>query len=271
MRCKGIIATDAEALLHRWVERPGEPLDVTPVVKVFGDGDDLDEAPLEQAVAQLVDEVRRQKAGGKLVATDVVSRSFDAMAAKALHRAIPADADVVGRFEFWIWLAVTHLREVIVWRFPGRLRDAATGSRVPTNPNNFGLGPGRRSRVENYPYKLWMRADCARMDDGEPYRYAERGDVDFWTSHVMRQGYAAYRGLARALVRFQFPDELEGKPRLFAGEEKDGTQGMRTLAKLLKRLQANVEFALLDEAEADALIRQHAEGLRLAEGGIFSA
>lgn len=271
MRCKGLTAMDAEALLRRWVESPDELIDFTPAVKVFGDGEELDEAPLEQALAQLVEEVRRQKDAGKLVATDAVSRGFDAMAAEVLHRAIPADVDVIGRFEFWIWLAVTHLREVIIWRFPGRLRDGATGSREPTNPNNFGLGSGRRSRVENYPYKLWMRADCARVGDGDPYRFVRRGDVDFWTSHVMRQGYAAYRGLARALVKFQFPDELGDKPRLFAGQEKDGKQGMRTLAKLLKRLQANVEFVLLDEAEADVLIRQHATGLHLAEGGIFSA
>lgn len=272
MRCKGLNAEHAEALLRKWSQQPDDPFDALLFVQPFGDGEEMDEVAIEQAVAQMVEEVRRQKEGGRLVSTDAMSRNFDAMAAEVLHRALPAEASVVGRFEFWMWLAVTQLREVIVWRFPERLRGESAGGRLSTKPANFGLGPGRRNRVENYAYKLWVRAEAARVNDGgDAYRFARRGDVDFWTSHVLRQqGYASYGPVARALVRFQFPDELKGQPRLFPGQEKGEIRSMRTLAKLLKRLQANVEFVLLDERDLDTLIRQHATGLNTPDGEVFS-
>jgi hypothetical protein len=197
------------------------------------------------------------------------TQTFDAEACVLVHQSLPDEPDLLSNDGFWRWLALGPLQEIVVWRFPpGKGRVGEEADTLPKfNRENFGVGASARQRSECYPYKLWLRAELGRADDGgDPYRYAKRGDVDFWTSHVLRQTYTTNRALCAALVRFQFPDDRAGRPFLLSGTEKvnAGRRGIRTLAKRIKRLQATCELTVLEDHELDGLLSELAEGLTLA-------
>jgi hypothetical protein len=187
------------------------------------------------------------------------TQAFDADACVLVHRALPDDTDLLSSDGFWRWLALGPLQDIVVWRFPPGKGRIAGGNEVQPkfNRENFGVGASARQRSECYPYKLWLRAELGFTADGDdPYRFSKRGDVDFWTSHVLRQTYTTNRRLCAALVRFQFPDELGGRPFLIPGTEKidEGRLGIRTLAKRIKRLQASTELTILVDEDLDALL-----------------
>jgi len=213
---------------------------------------------LSQRLSALKDEV------------ELHTQRFDAEACVIVHQAIPDEADLLGSDGFWRWLALGPLQEIVLWRFPAGKGKAIgeDGAQPKYNRENFGVGASARQRSECYPYKLWLRADLGSIADyGDPYRFARRGDVDFWTSHVLRQAYTTNRALCRALVRFQFPDDRGGKPKLVSGTENPtkGIRGIRTLAKRIKRLQASCELSILEDHELDALLSELADGLTPAQ------
>jgi hypothetical protein len=194
------------------------------------------------------------------------TKRFDAEACIVLHQALPSDVEMLSNDGFWRWLALGPLRDLILWRFPRGKKVNDLGDEVPLRLHrpNFGVGASARQRAECFPYKLWLRAELGHVAGAaEPYRYAKRGDVDFWTSHIHRQSYTTNRRLCSALVRFQYPDEREGRPRLLSGtENKDKRRlGIRTLAKRLRRLQASFELTVLDDAQLDDLVIEQATGL----------
>lgn len=190
-------------------------------------------------------------------------KTFDSRACVLIHGALPRDEELLSSDGFWRWLALGPLRDVVLRRFGalGLWKDDEESLSIP--PQNFGVGSTARQRAECYPYKLWLRAELAHTDGTDPYRYARRGDVDFWTSHIHRQSYTTNRALCSALIRFQFPDELGGKPRLLSGTEDVAKKrlGIRTLAKRIRALQATYELTLLEQMELDALILEQANGL----------
>lgn len=186
-------------------------------------------------------------------------KTFDADACEELHQSL-VDGDHLVDDGFWRWLALGPLREIVIWRFPAKVvayNDGTEGV-SPPNPANFGIGASARQRAECYPYKLWLRAELGRVEEGDQYRYARRGDVDFWTSHIHRQSYTTNRRLSSGLVRFQYPDALDGKAYLHSGQENALKKrfGIRTLAKRIRRLQATYELTLMDAAEIDELISE---------------
>jgi hypothetical protein len=260
VRYKTIQATDARELVNSLLA--DESPSTADLGRWKGGGAEFDEDRLNVLARSLLDlksEVSEQRSG----ATQAAFRDFDAGATVLVHQAIPSDAELLGDFDFWAWLALTKNAEVVLWRFPpNRPTEGGEWNLAPVL-HNFGIGQSARKRRENYLYKLWLRAELALHDDGlgDPYRFARRGDVDFWTSHVHRQGYSAYRDLAGALIRFQYPDELDGEPRLFPGQENEEKRGIRTLAKRIKRLQANVEFGFLAPEELECLVAEQARGL----------
>jgi hypothetical protein len=169
---------------------------------------------------------------------------FEAAACASLHQALPRDADMLGDYDFWTWLAVCQFRDLVEWRHGGEDKRAAS--------DNFGIG----KRDENLLYRMWARADIG-YDPAARDRYAlaRRGDQDFWRSHVLRQGYGRCRVLARALIRFQFPDD-SSTPTLRIPE-------IRELAKRLRRLNANLMFECLDDAGAAHLLEKEAEAAKV--------
>lgn len=166
---------------------------------------------------------------------------FEIAAAPILHEALP-EHPALADPEFWIWMAVAHGREIIRWRYG---EDAK-------NLRNFGIG----GAGENLFYRIWLRGEIAYNEDAEDrYRLVRSGDIDFWRSHIFRQGYGDARPFARALIEFQFPASRGGKPRLTISQIRD-------LAKHFKRARSNLMFEVMSESRATQFIE--AEWDRLA-------
>ena len=162
----------------------------------------------------------------------VDGRSFEVAAGPEVHRRLlphPALADP----EFWTWFAIWHGLEIIEHRY-GEEPDL----------KNFGIG----AAGENFIYRLWLRAEIAHDPTREDeYELAKTGDIDFWRSHIFRQGYANCRAFAHALIEFQFPAEIGRKPYLNIPQ-------IRELVKYLKRARTNLMFEVMDEARAKTFI-----------------
>jgi hypothetical protein len=193
--------------------------------------------------------------------------ALDAIAFEIIHRGVPNDADMVGDGRFWVRFALVFLFDVIKWRFPGK-------DDKGFNLENLGIGRSQRKQAENYLYKLWARGEISYAPDArDPYNAGRRGSIDFWTSHIHRQGFTNCRAVARELIRFQYPPDLRGEPRLLPGEEDvaQGKVGVRTLVKRIRRLWATVEYTLLEPDEVRATIRELARGLTSPDGKRVSA
>lgn len=247
----------------------GKPFDLTSHVVWSGSGSELDPTKIDRLVEGLKSIRARLEEKSNGNSAKLNRQEFDRAAAPLLHAIVPHDPELIASMDFWTWLAVVHLRDLIVWRFPPKA--STVGEPASWNAQNFGVGQSARQRSENFPYKLWLRAELA-FDAGheDKYRFARRGDVDFWTSHIHRQSYSSYRPLGSALIRFQYPDQLSGEPRLHPGEESDTKKGIRTLAKRLKRLQANVEFGCLSREDFEGLVVEQARGLNLySDGSVY--
>jgi hypothetical protein len=229
--------------------RRAEPVDERLVLDIRGSGDDIEQ--VIPALATTLYEIK-SRFPERLRRRDPAGGAFEAEACAELHRALPSDPQMLGDYEWWMWLAVFRFRELVDWRHGGESGLAA--------PANFGIGNGS----ENLLYRMWLRADAgydpARED---PYELARRGDQDFWRSHVFRQGYGRCRSLVRALIRYQFPDGSAGNPRLKTGE-------IRELAKRLRRLHPNLVFEYLDEGTAYGLVEAEAERAKQALAGSAS-
>lgn len=188
--------------------------------------------------------------------------SLDAVAFEIVHKSLPFDPDMLADEGFWTRFALVYVFDLIRWRFPGR-------GPKGFNLENVGIAPGKSKRSENYLFKLWVRGELSRTPgDKDEYRLGRYGSIDFWTSHIHRQGFPACRQMAVELIRFQYPPERKGQPRLFHGEEDvpNGKIGVRTLVKRIRRLWATVEYTLLKSDELRALITELSKGLKAADG-----
>ena len=260
-----ILAEDrAREMLDRIDPARNEAVNITPLQSHAGAGASLDEALIVSIVSKL-EALRLEFAEDQ--------RQFDAEASTVLHKLLPSDPELTSNDGFWRWMALGPLCPLSMWRFPPRAtrEERKEGESKPEkrfNRQNFGVGATARQRAECYPYKLWLRGELGHTpEDEDPYRFARRGDVDFWTSHIHRQTYTTNRRLCSALARFQYPDGLDGNPRLHPGVE-DPTKnrlGVRSLAKRLRRIQASYELSLLDDDQLDALVLEQSQGLSEAK------
>lgn len=180
---------------------------------------------LQGRLTALTDEIGDVTIGG-------ASRKFERQAAILVHGMMPKHV-ALGDPDFWTWLTVNYFVDLVKWRYPGS-----------TNIKNFGVG----GAIENLLFRAWLRGEIAHMpDNSDPYALADLGDTDFWRSHIFRQGYADGREFAQALVNFQFPIALQGKPRLRIAE-------IRELVKRLKTARSNLFVELMDERRATQFI-----------------
>jgi hypothetical protein len=213
-----------------------------------GRGLNVDEQDLTQMAIQIRGVVQKTKS----------SEEIDRRCFHLVHELIQQADDplMIADLDFWTYLAVVHLHDVIRMRFPGK--------RGMPNLENWGIP---RS-TECWVYKLWVRGEVGWDPDLEdPYERGRLGSVDFWTSHVHRQQFMNARTIFRRILAFQYPPALKGAPLLWEGEEKPekkGVPGLRTWIKRLCENYATVEYLLLNEQEADRLIRQHTQGLHRA-------
>jgi hypothetical protein len=243
MRYPVLNASDATLFLK---SRGAEsPVGVQQVVRSRGNGPDLDEWFVADLRAELA--VIRKRFPLELKKGSRHGAEFESAASEIVHRRIPPVPEVQADPDFWTWLAVVHFADLIEWRYGS--------GEAPADLPNYGIG----SRSENLLYRLWLRGDLG-LDEtsSDKYHLSRRGDVDFWRSHVFRQSYANAKIFARALVKFQFPDEHPDEPRLKISE-------IRELVKRLRRARTNLLVEMLDEDSALTLIRDELGALSSEE------
>lgn len=227
---------DATAYLVR--KRSDSPLDLTHMVKIRGDGTELPQdfvtdlvADMARIKARFADGMRNQKN----------ANAFEAQAARAIHHRLKVDAAILADADFWLWLTVVHFTDIVEWRY-----GSPQGG---TSLTNYGIG----ARIENLFYRLWLRAELVLDEHADDcYHLCDRGQIDFYRSHLFRQGYANARAFARALLRYQYREPKDAaQPYLKVGQ-------IRELVKHLRRIRSNLFVEILDEMECHKVIKEEA-------------
>lgn len=241
MRYPIIMAGDAGRYLL--AKRGDAPMEVDSIVQMRGAGDELDQwfvpplrAGLERLCAKLPEGLKSK--------TDPAANVFEAKASRLVHAAMPTNAEMLADPDFWVWLAVVHFPEVVEWRYRYKNRKSETFAQL----DNYGVG----SRSDNLLYRLWLRAELVLDAQAKDrYHLAEAGQIDFYRSHLFRQGYANARNFSRALLRYQYPNADLAEPRL-------KTLEIRELVKRLRRMRSNLFLEILAEDDCRAVIETEA-------------
>ena len=235
MRYPVLMAADASTYLFS--KRVGNAVDLDRLVKTRGNGPDLDQTFVNYLRADLVALKARYPEG---LRNQKNANEFEAGAAPSMPPRIAGFPPNVADPGFWLWLSVVHFGDIVEWRYGNP--EHGTGLA------NYGIG----ARSENLMYRLWLRADLV-FDEraGDRYHLCRRGQIDFYRSHLFRQGYANARSFARALLRFQYPHDDSSSPRL-------KVEQIRELVKRLRRLRANLFLEILDEQECRKVIEDEA-------------
>lgn len=218
---------------------------VSDYVRIVGQGGEPNLAPIKALETKLA--TIRKRYPHELKEKDPVGGKFETAVCEIVHRELEGfEPSALADPDFWTWMAVARFANLIEWRF-----GATAGKRAKSA--NYGIG----SRSENLLFRLWLRAELVKdTSQDDPYFLAKTGDQDLWRSHILRQGYANARFVAKALLKLQ-ADQLEAN-RL-------AVEGIRELAKKLRRLRANLEFEFLTESQAERLIIEMSQGLKVAK------
>lgn len=235
--------TPVDATRHLLAKREGAFPDVEPIVQYRGSGEELDQSfikPLREGLDRLCANSKY----GLTSKTDPAANTFEAKASRLVHTYIPPKSEIHVDPDFWLWLAVVHFPEIVEWRYTYQNRKSDTFAQL----DNYGIG----SRSDNLMYRLWLRAELVL--DGEAkdrYHLADAGQIDFYRSHLFRQGYANARNFSRALLRYQYPHKDLSEPRL-------KTLEIRELVKRLRRIRSNLFLEILAEDDCRAVIEAEA-------------
>jgi hypothetical protein len=217
----------------------GEGVDWQDFATQQGSGEDYPRTAIATLAKRLED--LRSEFPPVLYHRDPKGGAFEAKACGLVHATLPFDAVAMSDKRFWTWLAVAELPELVEWRHGTEER--------PADFKNYGIG----GPVENLFFRMWLRADIAHDDKaGDPYWIAKIDDQDIWRSHILRVRYACNRSLAKQLVLYQHPSMTESTLSI---------DQVRELSKRLKRLQANLTYAYLDEEQIGKVIAEQARDL----------
>ena len=218
--------------------------------RTSGPGEDISNVPLEDLRERLLKLKRRFPASMRK--RDPQGGKFESEACSVVHACLAGvDRQALADHDFWTWLAVDRLADIVEWRF------GANGG--PAEAKNYGIG----TRSENMLFRLWLRADLGKSTGPDPYEFARLGDQELWRSHILRQGYAAARSVVRSLLKLQAGRlSVNGKAvkALYSGDDKN--EGIRVLARRLKRMRANIIFEYLSPQQADALVFELSSDLK---------
>ena len=134
--------------------------------------------------------------------------------------------------DFWRYLALQELFEVIIWRIPDSGKDAW--------PSNFGVGS---NWARCYPYKAYLRGQLIQevRDAGYPWKDIE--DVDFYDSHLFGRRNGLIAPVASALNSI--------RSGMTNGRHLD------PFATTATRYRAMHVTEMLEPNEAEALIRRY--------------
>jgi hypothetical protein len=223
----------------------GDDIPLDDVLRTAGQGDPIDSRPIRELEAKL--KQLRKRFPATLRNKDPAGGKFESQACEIVHQCLDGyEPQALADHDFWTYLAVARFSDTVEWRFGARNHHA--------KPANYGIG----SRTENLFFRLWLRADLGRDQAlKDQYSLAKSGDQDLWRSHILRQGYANARPVAKALLKLQAG--LLKARKLVSGDDEEG---VRKLAKVLRRIRANVELEFLSGGEADELVVELCTGLK---------
>ncbi|MEB0056715.1 DUF6339 family protein [Variovorax sp. LG9.2] len=244
------IITAVDATRYLLAKREGTEPELDSIVQHRGSGTELD----QWFIKPLREHLERQCAklpNGLSSKTDPAANTFEARASRIVHAAIPNSTEMLIDPDFWVWLAVVHFPEVVEWRYRYQNRKSDTFAQL----DNYGIG----SRSDNLIYRLWLRAELVLDADAKDrYHLADAGQIDFYRSHLFRQGYANARNFSRALLRYQYPNKDLTEPRL-------KTLEIRELVKRLRRMKSNLFLEILAEDDCRYVIETEAAVVLAAE------
>ena len=234
---KSMSSGDARIILD--ARSRGEPVELEQFEETLGT-----ESPIpDENIEAVVTEANELRSRYPDVLTIAQKSRFDHEASVAIHETLDIDQVVAGDRGFWTWLAVVHFSDLIEWRY---FRPQGA------HYENYGIG----NKDRNYPSRLWFQsALCYDEQADDPYHLAKLGDTDFYESGIVRHRYSSCRNFARALVRYQYPDDDPASRTLTP------IRRIRALYVKLRRLQATVQFEALDDDECLELIEDLARAV----------
>lgn len=216
--------------------------DLADVVKLWGEGDDLDVSPLEDAQVQIEELLD----SGEMQGLD--SDQIEGKAACVLFRAItdadtaPAALDDPG---FWRYVCLAHIWNFAAWRQPTAFAGRGSAEGAPEAPASLKSYVDGNRPHECVPVRMFLRVRALGGLEHADLAWAVREGTDFWRSHILRVKVGEHPPIVRAMVRRQANDET----RLL-------TDDLRELAKDLHRTLTNVVPALLNEDAAEDLVEE---------------
>jgi hypothetical protein len=234
--------TAATSFLDSYIA--GEKFEATSAVKVDGVGaletDGIDFCKIADALHKLIDE------GPPKSASRAPDAWFEMKAVKILHKPLAKISLQAGSDpKFWVWLTFAacgnRFLELISKRFPGK---------KGKKPEKVNFGITTQANVfEGLFARIWWRGyrfyDAAAKN---PYELAERGYVDLWRSHIIRERYSYGENMARAFIKFMYPTH---------GVVSGHHVGlMRALPPKLKARHTSCCFESLSEEECTKIIQE---------------
>jgi hypothetical protein len=179
--------------------------------------------------------------------------SFEFEVGKLLHQSlIDCSYIMLTDADFWRWFTIANdeLLDIALWR-----HDKNRDTMSIMNQTNLGIG----NIKEGFYSRSWMRVFLSYDENlKNPYDLARKGDQDFWRSHILRQSYAKSKEMIRALIRFQYSDDL---PRLNPSGNKK--LGVRHLVRNLSVSLSTIAIDVLDDTEALEFINNTYEKMQL--------
>lgn len=169
---------------------------------------------------------------------------YEGFASGVVHAILDIPPSVAADHEFWIWLTLggtqDYMPKLVSWRHGG---DSHMHNALDIN---YGL---TTDLEKGFFSRLWLRGDIGFDEAREnPYELSERGDQDFWRSHILRQDFGQVPNIFRAFSLFIYPDTHK---RNHVVENKV----VREMAKELRRRHATSAYELLSFEDAKHLIQ----------------
>lgn len=176
---------------------------------------------------------------------------FDLQAVSKVHKALKSLSPAAASDpRFWAWLTFAgcgkKYADIVAERFKGTKEE-----------KNFGITT-QADVFEGLFAHIWWRG--YRFYDpkaSNPYDLAERGYVDLWRSHILREAYSYGPNMAKAFIKFMYPKH---------GEVSGHHAGyMRALPPKLKARHTSCYFEALSEEDCRKIIDELAAEAK-AEG-----
>ena len=214
--------------------------DLVDVVTLWGEGDDLDVTPLEDAqvmIEGLLDREETQDSDPDQIEGKAACMLFGAITDAGTD---PAALDDPG---FWRYVCLAHIWNFAAWRQPTAFAWKRSAEGMPETPASLKSYVDGNRPHECVPVRMYLRVRALGGLEYADLASAVREGTDFWRSHILRVKVGEHPPIVRAMVRRQANDET----RLL-------TDDLRELAKDLNRTLTNVVPALLDDDAAEDLV-----------------